>query len=399
MATTIHEGDALTVLRGIESESVHCCVTSPPYWGLRDYGVDGQLGLEDTPEAFVDGMVAVFREVRRVLRADGTLWLNIGDSYAGSTGATGGKGLNTYQKEAGATDTAMKPNKVQGCKPKDLVGIPWLLAFALRADGWYLRSEIIWHKPNPMPESVRDRPTKAHEQIFLLAKSAKYFYDWQAVAEPLLRPEEADRKTPAVFGGANKFTEAKKQSRLHSGNEYRGTPTGTRNLRSVWTIATAPYKEAHFATFPPKLIEPCIKAGTSEKGCCPECGSPWQRKTKKIGSGKVYERGSCDADHRGTGAPQRTGSGSGALSVDVITTGWWPTCACYPPPADAPECFRPDYVPCTVLDPFLGAGTTALVADRLGRDCIGIELNPEYAALAKKRLRRDAPLFAEVNQR
>jgi len=372
MATTIHEGDALTVLRGIESESVHCCVTSPPYWGLRDYGVDGQLGLEDTPEAFVDGMVAVFREVRRVLRDDGTLWLNIGDSYAGSTGATGGKGLNTYQKEAGATDTAMKPNKVQGCKPKDLVGIPWLLAFALRTDGWYLRSEIIWHKPNPMPESVRDRPTKAHEQIFLLAKSAKYFYDAEAVKEASKYPDD-DRRARS----------SEKQKRMPTemvaGIRPGSATYPSRNSRSVWTIATAPYSEAHFATFPPKLIEPCIKAGTSEKGCCAECGTPQER---------IVERTPMEIDRSHNHPPELRTRTSGTMTKppESKTLGWESVCKCDPAPP----------VPCTVLDPFLGAGTTALVADRLGRDCIGIELNPEYAALARKRVLGDAPLFAEV---
>lgn len=277
MSVRILEGDALTVLRTLPDQSVQMCVTSPPYFGLRDYGVSGQLGLEKTPQLYVDAMVGVFSEVKRVLRDDGTLWLNIGDSYAGSgrggnppesphqkqktnRGSILPAGLHESARQAGVTNVTRKT--FDGIKAKDLIGVPWMLAFALRADGWYLRQEIIWHKPNPMPESVVDRCTKAHEQIFLFTKKPRYYFDAAAIAEPLTRPEEANRKTPARFGGADKWEEAQKQSRLHSGNEYKGTPTGKRNKRSVWTIAVAPFREAHFATFPVALIEPCILAGS-----------------------------------------------------------------------------------------------------------------------------------------
>lgn len=342
MSVTILNGDCRTVLATLADESVNCCVTSPPYFGLRDYGVEGQMGLEATPEAFVEGMVEVFREVRRVLRSDGTLWLNIGDSYAGSWGAQGhgpspSSAMSRHQ-------IASHPNRVSrtgalrgdGIKAKDLIGIPWMLAFALRADGWYLRQEIIWHKPNPMPESVTDRCTKAHESLFLLSKSSRYHYDADAIAEGRMSDEDANgfRGGCYVAGAVDNGTMGKRQAR---GNKrVRGVPPrhaqygessdqsgldavargGLRNKRSVWSIATQPFKEAHFATFPPALVEPCILAG------CPAGG--------------------------------------------------------------------------TVIDPFFGAGTTGLVADQHQRDCIGIELNPAYALLAERRISADAGLFASV---
>ena len=264
--TKIVCGNALDTLRKMQGNCVHCVVTSPPYFGLRDYGQPGQIGLEPSPQEFVAKLVEIFREVRRVLREDGTCWLNLGDSYAANRGyqvpSTKGGPKHGPGQAAGGKGSIVP----DGLKPKDLIGIPWRVAFALQADGWYLRQDIIWAKPNPMPESVRDRCTKAHEYLFLLTKSEKYYFDSRAIAEPLERPEEGKRKTPAKFGGANKFTEAKKMSRYHSGNEYLGTSTGTRNKRSVWTIAPKPYKEAHFATFPPALVEPCIKAGSPEGG-------------------------------------------------------------------------------------------------------------------------------------
>jgi len=363
-------GDALTILcNRFGEESVQCCITSPPYWGLRDYKVEGQLGLEKTPEEYVAKMVEVFREVRRVLKPNGTLWLNLGDSYAGSNKGMGADGtayggdkqrtnagsigLPVHRSTNPSSSTLTGGKKTQinalranenvsfhGLKPKDLVGIPWRVAFALQADGWYLRSDIIWHKPNPMPESVTDRPTKSHEYLFLMSKSERYYYDADAIAESLARPEELDRANPAVFGGALKHIEAGKQSRLHSGNEYKrkqrkpaGWDTGDgghgtihrdgraqeieytetdnprRNKRTVWTIATQPYPEAHFATFPEKLVEPCILAG------CPVGG--------------------------------------------------------------------------VVLDPFAGSGTVLAVAKQLGRQAVGIDLNPAYIAMAQDRLTQE----------
>jgi DNA modification methylase len=317
MTVRILIGDARERLKELPDESVHCCVTSPPYFGLRDYGIDGQTGLEPTPEAFVAELVAVFREVRRVLRKDGTLWLNLGDSYAGS-----GKGGNPEgSKWSGfvgnkAREKAAQPygGQLWGMKPKDLIGIPWRVAFALQADGWWLRQDIIWHKPNPMPESVTDRCTKSHEYIFLLSKSERYFYDSKAIEEPA---------NPAHFGRyAYDFTGSKAGQDAAMPDGYTIHPKGeraireTRNKRSVWQITTQGYSEAHFATFPPELPEICIKAG------CPPSG--------------------------------------------------------------------------TVLDPFGGAGTTGLVADRLGRSAVLIELNPAYAELARSRIHGDAPMFAQV---
>ncbi|HXI85337.1 MAG TPA: site-specific DNA-methyltransferase [Verrucomicrobiae bacterium] len=258
MNWALMDGDALTVLRTLESDSIDCCVTSPPYWGLRDYGVPGQLGLERTPEEYVARMVEVFREVRRVIR--GTLWLNIGDSYAGSSMTGGGKSLETNQH---LDRMFKKPKQEVNAKPKDLVGVPWMLAFALRSDGWYLRSEIIWAKPNPMPESVTDRPTKAHEQIFLLAKSERYFYNADAIREA----DSCQQHHRNVLNGAPSLEPSGGLRNAHGG--LWGTPEKNgsgRNKRSVWTVATQPTPEAHFATYPIALIEPCILAGSPESG-------------------------------------------------------------------------------------------------------------------------------------
>ena len=332
----ILQGDVRETLRTLEAGSVQTCVTSPPYFGLRDYGVSGQIGLEPTPADYVEQMVTVFREVRRVLREDGTLWLNLGDSYAGA-GPSGAsyQSKTTKEREGKNTDGAFrisktlaargltyaekKPIPPPGLKPKDLIGIPWRVAFALQQDGWYLRQDIIWHKPNPMPESVRDRCTKAHEYVFLLSKGPRYYYDAEAIAEELA-PASFERAkysrvghSKDVYGDGitnvrNPATDAESRA--------REIESGQRNRRSVWTVATQPFKEAHFATYPPELIEPCILAG------CPAGG--------------------------------------------------------------------------TVLDPFGGAGTTGLVADRLQRDAILIELNPTYAEIARKRLQGDGGMFSEV---
>jgi DNA modification methylase len=308
----IEIGDCRDTMRRWAGEGVKAqmCVTSPPYFGLRDYGHPGQIGLEPTPEAYIAAMVEVFRCVRDVLADDGTLWLNIGDSYAG--GNMGGSWREGSARADGDVrdDGHSRRNRngngaVSGCKPKDLIGIPWMLAFALRADGWYLRQDIIWHKPNPMPESVRDRCTKAHEYIFLLSKSDRYYFDSEAMKEPAVcktwpnvgRGQDAAR---AVIGGGPNMG-----ARENAEN---------RNRRSVWTVATQPYSGAHFATFPPALIEPCILAGSR--------------------------------------------------SADIV------------------------------LDPFMGSGTTAQVAQQLGRQYIGCELNPQYLSLQSERTAQQALLLA-----
>jgi DNA modification methylase len=316
MSFRIINADVMNGLAQLEDESVHCVVTSPPYWGLRDYGVAGQIGLEPTPDAFVARMVEVFREVRRVLRKDGTCWVNLGDVYNSQNGFHRGK---PYMN-GGAPKTTIYPDRGgSGLKPKDLIGMPWRVAFALQSDGWWLRSDIIWSKPNPMPESVTDRPTKSHEYVFLLSKSATYFYDAEAIKEQESAASTA-RYAYAKDGrinGAGAYADAANGQGAGTFAAANAARTknphipqdGKRNKRSVWTIATAPFPEAHFATFPPELPEICIKAG------CPVGG--------------------------------------------------------------------------TVLDPFAGAGTTLLVADRLQRNAIGIELNPEYAAMAERRLAND----------
>lgn len=362
----LHLGDCLNVLRAMPDNSVHCCVTSPPYWGLRDYGHDGQIGLEDTPEAYVDQMVKVFREVKRVLRNDGTLWLNLGDSYA-SVGSDGspGKTAQVGNTKSGQQKTTNKI--VSGLKPKDLVGIPWRVAFALQADGWWLRQDIIWHKPNPMPESVIDRCTKSHEYVFLLTKSKQYFYDAEAVKEP------------AIYAGDNRG--ARSDSRRGTKcNSMSGITSNFRNKRSVWTITTKPYSGAHFAVMPMDLVEPCIKAGTSEKGCCPICGNPWERVVNSIRVVR-HELPNDDPNYRparyarkSNGTDDYANGGAQAFSK-TTTTGWIPTCTC-----------GGDPVPCTVLDPFSGSGTVGVVSTKLSRNYVGIELNPEYLALSEQRL-------------
>jgi DNA modification methylase len=316
VTVTIRHGDCREVLRTLPDESVHCCVTSPPYFGLRDYGVAGQIGLEDTPAAFVEEMVAVFREIRLVLREDGTLWLNLGDSYANDTkwgGQTSGKHVNALRGNTGIG----RRRQNTGLKSKDLMGIPWRVAFALQADGWYLRSDIIWHKPNPMPESIKDRPTRSHEYIFLLTRSERYAYDNDAIREPYSEGSLSRYDSPMMSTNARMGGHQPGKKNVKENVEMQPNPLG-RNRRDVWTIPSEPFSDAHFATFPPALIEPCIKAG------CPAGG--------------------------------------------------------------------------TVLDPFGGAGTTAMVADRLGRNAILIELNPEYAAIADRRIHQDAGMFANVER-
>ena len=248
------------MLKTLDECSIHTCVTSPPYWGLRDYGHDGQIGLEETPEAYVASMVEVFREVRRVLRDDGTIWLNLGDTYA--YGATlGAINQESSTLEGGRDNQAAMASvvhpRIHGLKPKDLVGIPWRVAFALQADGWYLRSDIIWHKPNPMPESVTDRPTKAHEYVFLLSKSARYYYDADAIKDRSITGSNAVDRSARVHatGGAITGVTSDVQTRSE-----------TRNKRSVWTVPSRPYSGAHFATYPPDLIKPCIMAGAPAGG-------------------------------------------------------------------------------------------------------------------------------------
>jgi len=326
----ILQGNSLEVLKNLPDETINCCITSPPYWGLRDYGVEGQLGLEKTPEEYVQKLVEIFKEVKRVLKSDGTVWLNLGDSYACTkTGSFNGGGFKDTSaingtRNLSGVETSGKCDKLKmsGLKNKNLVGIPWKVAFALQADGWYLRQDIIWHKPNPMPESVKDRCTKAHEYIFLLSKSPKYYYDYESIMEDCVtnenRPFGAVREREYNYN--SKHIEAR--NKLHKNLQDKGQPNHSfhenraegnpdkiyekKNKRSVWTIAPKPFKEAHFAVFPPTLVEPCLLAG------CPENG--------------------------------------------------------------------------IVLDPFMGSGTVAWVAKNNNRNYVGVELNPEYIAIAERRI-------------
>jgi DNA modification methylase len=439
--------------------SVQCVVTSPPYWGLRDYGLPplvwggvagcehvwgrerrisnspprdhdgphafadsrglenhrrgttlnasqgqfcqlcgawrGSLGLEPTPELYVEHLVQVFREVRRVLRSDGVLWLNLGDSYAtrhfaDARGASYprnvtqgdkcfiGTSLESRKSHIGKTVVQQSVGSLP-LKSKDLVGIPWRVAFALQADGWWLRSDVIWSKPNCMPESVKDRPTKAHEYLFLLSKSQKYYYDADAIREELAESTLADSRN-----ATGRHTQGKTYSKYFNGASpdetspdkpswYRAkvfvNPVAGRNKRTVWEIPTAPYSGAHFATFPPALVEPCIKAGTSKRGCCPVCGAPWERVVEKTFI--PQEDVSAAKGVRGhEGTKQQPNDGWDGLprgSNRVETTGWKATCS-----HDA------EPIPCVVLDPFVGSGTTLLVARALGRHSIGLDLSLPY---------------------
>jgi len=273
MSVQILQGDCIETLKTLEAGTVQTCVTSPPYFGLRDYGNAAQIGLEETPEAYVAKLVAVFAEVKRVLKDDGTLWLNLGDSYWGGKGSNANLDTGLDNRRAEGRTLQRANTRIEGMKviptngkhevikAKDLIGIPWMVAFALRADGWYLRSDIIWHKPNPMPESVKDRPTKAHEYIFLLSKSASYYYDADAIAEDTVDPESKKGRRKRNPRQADLSGDKKLVQNIWKDND--GRVYETRNKRSVWTVTTKPYKGAHFATFPPDLIEPCILAGSA----------------------------------------------------------------------------------------------------------------------------------------
>jgi len=264
---TLYNGNCLAVLESLPGESVNCCVTSPPYWGLRDYGTDSQLGLESTPDEFVANLVDVFREVRRVLRDDGTVWLNLGDSYAASSKGSGGTDKGTIANGAGQSSnvgsfySSSFDLGAAGLKPKDLCGIPWRVAFALQADGWYLRQDIIWNKPNPMPESVRDRCTKAHEYIFLLTKNKKYYYDNEAIKEDTAESSKSRLKQDVKNQVGSDRVPFKTNGTMKAVGK-----SDKRNKRSVWTITTKPFRGAHFAVFPPALITPCILAGCPKGG-------------------------------------------------------------------------------------------------------------------------------------
>lgn len=369
-------GDCRETLKTIPDGTVQCCVTSPPYWGLRDYGVAGQLGQEPTPDAYVETMVEVFREVRRVLHDSGTVWLNVGDSYSGA-GYSNHKNTGGAQREDGGKQKHLL-SSASGLKSKDLCLIPWRLAIALQADGWWLRSVICWAKKSCMPESVTDRPTNSWEPIFLLAKSAKYFYDAEAVKERAVTDHMSGNDmtdTRITYGEQNGGNSGLRDLR----KKYKadGLPT-SRNQRNVWHLGPEPYAEAHFATFPIEIPRRAILAGTSARGCCPKCYAPWVRQTE---STKTFESGSGKAGNRPTGkqdlsAPETNSTPDIRMGpcVSTRTVGWEPGCKCGLEP-----------IPCTVLDPFGGSGTTGQVALELARHAILCELNPEYTKLIERR--------------
>ena len=375
-------GDNRQTLKTIPDGSVQVCVTSPPYWGLRDYGNDDQIGLEESPQLFVEELCQVFDEVWRVLADDGTLWLNLGDSYSGSgKGPAGNLGAKNNERHLEHKHSAIVP---EGLKPKDLVGIPWRVAFALQARGWYLRSDIIWHKPNPMPESVTDRPTKSHEYIFLLSKSAKYFYDHEAVREEQSPATAIDLARRNNLN--NKGTHGDVRPDLARSREECVPSDGKRNRRDVWSVATQPFSGAHFATYPKALIEPCILAGSSEHGHCVDCGKGWVRQFEK---GITPDR--TPRENRIGVIPGRD-SATRMQSTEMATIerkfiGWVKNC----------NCDTDEVRPAIVLDPFSGSGTTGIVAINNGREYIGCELNPEYAQLSEKRIYDEVGLFGSVS--
>lgn len=483
--------DVIAGLQSIPEESVQCCITSPPYYNLRDYQtasweggnpdcdhlppndapngnkgqptihagrhsgdcrkcgairVDHQIGLEKTPEEFIARMVGVFREVRRVLRDDGVLFVNMGDSYAGSWGNYGGQNRGRgSQREIVTGSQAPNPaydgleafrpagaNGFPGIKPKDLIGVPWMLAFALRADGWYLRSAMPWVKRSTMPESINDRPASALEYVFQFAKSPRYFFDMEAVrkaSSPATHARLSQNVAEQIGserangGGKTNGTmkavcagSTRKLAEAGSGTKTNGSfdaamaimPT-SRNFRNadLWFESVSQpfglcgvedeligidatsegYSESHFATFPSKLVRPLIKAGTSEKGCCSNCGAPWQRVTERR---QVKRERPNDITKRDGSDGTGNHCGNTVAGVAVQTKGWQPTC----------ECVGAEIVPCTVLDCFSGSGTTGMVATELGRRYIGCELNPDYAEMSRRRIEswkhRDAPKAAEA---
>jgi DNA modification methylase len=419
----LYHGEAREVLRELPAGSVHCVVTSPPYFGLRDYGEPGQIGLEATPGEFVEALVETFREVRRVLRDDGTAWLNLGDSYVGGGGYAPDAPANTNRRDnfrpAGAEKigqrVSARPYYVpEGLKAKDMVGAPWRVALALQDDGWWLRRDVIWHKPNPMPEAATDRPTTAHEYVFLLTKASRYFFDAEAVREQGEGYGRSANFRDVRYVNGAAFQNDTEQA---GGGGGRSSFDGSgRNLRSVWTIPTENYPGAHFATFPQKLVEPCVKAGTSERGCCGVCGAPWAREVQRR-SVERFELDPADPRYRpgrydeAKRAGIYGGGNNGQRFTETETVGWAPTCSCNgefetvmvdePDGTVTPvQVYRPRVSldahpvrPCVVLDPFLGSGTTALVARRLGRHAVGVELKEDYLKLAARRLQQ-LSLFA-----
>lgn len=391
-STRILVGPAIERLRDLPDESVHCCITSPPYWGMRTYEQQpGMIGLEPTFAEHLANLMEVFREVRRVLRSDGTLWVVYGDGYSHS--GNGSRDPDLWPKQSRNDHRVEHSKRTSEFKPKDAMLMPHRLAIAMQDDGWWVRSPICWVKANGMPESVTDRPAQSYEMVYLFAKSERYFYDRVAVLQPPQSGpsdlKKMDEQLDRIGGKHLESTdEMQKASALTTIGRKRsvGSSAGV-NLRNVWHIATEPFPGPHFAVMPKKLVELCILAATSDHGVCAKCGAPWRRKTRKRATGRRRRRAEA-----GLGQTQsRESHGLTAVEgefqegVEVQTVGWLPTCD-----------HRAGIVPATALDPFAGAGTVGLVADRLARASVLIEISPTYAQMMRNRILDDNPVFAAV---
>lgn len=389
---TIVEGDCLEVLAGLPAKSVQCVMTSPPYWGLRSYGFKADdparkkmIGMEPTFDRHLWNLVRVFREVRRVLRDDGTLWLNYGDSHANDEKWGGGQSSQLNRRASGVTPCVPHKGCRTGLPSKNLIGMAWRIAFALQADGWILRRDIIWHKRSPMPESARDRPTKAHEYVFLFSKSPRYFYDQEAGRESTRGSDTHGKgRAPHEMPKTMSMGEGIKNNVSFSAATWGAVQS--RNARSVWTLSSEPFAGAHFATFPTELVARCLRPGTSLTGCCSTCGAPWRRIIERERIATRPGTGSKVSIDRRTGeslqcsyrpwAAEEVGNRDPKRHVTHFqTTGWQRGCE-----------HEVEPVSCAVLDPFAGSGTVGVVCRRMGLNFIGIELSPEYAAMARKRI-------------
>lgn len=359
--------DSLTALKQLPSESIQCCITSPPYYMQRDYHVAGQIGLEEKLDDYLDKIINVMMEVHRVLRKDGTLWLNLGDTYA--TGSPNNPTTTKQQSNKGSLrdNIARRPylNNPQ-LKAKDLCGVPWRVAFALQERGWYLRSDIIYARKNGIPESVKDRPTRSHEYVFLLSKSKKYFYDCDAIREPYTTTHPRRRST--------NFKKGSEVGNHGIGNEILYPNPSGKNKRDVWILPVSPLKNSlHFASFNWKLVEPCVKAGTSSYGCCDKCKSPYIR---------IVEREQFESERGGEPYRKERGVGTTAdrrilnENAEIKMLGWKQNC----------KCENSSAVPCVILDPFSGIATVGVEALKYNQNYIGIDLNPDYNNYAKDRL-------------
>lgn len=382
-------GDVREQLRKLPADYYHVVITSPPYWQQRDYLVPGQLGLEPTVDEYVAAMVEVFRELRRVLRPDGTFWLNMGDKRAAGKNA-GARGKDPKRRVAGPRGPQLA--NITG----QLIGIPWRLALAMQADGWQLRSDVIWDKPNPMPESAKLRPLGAHEYLFLFSKDPSYHFDPYAIMEPVTGNAHSRGEGLNPKAKANPKHDLSGKANAQYSAAMKGIVVDRRLPRSVWRISTHSFRGKHFAAFPPALVERALKASTSERGCCPHCGKPWKRIVKRErfatrpGLDSKVTKAELEVPPPGTTMANRIGKRDKQRHETKVTTlGFKPGCSCVDLLA-AVGSVAPTTVPCRALDPFLGSGTTAMVSQRLGLECDGIEISREYAALAVRRVDDDA---------